>query len=302
MKHLIFLLTFFSFAASVNAQSIGINTSTPDTSAILDIESTTQGFLPPRMTTAQRDAIGGPAVGLVIYNTTTDCLNYYVGYGWITLCGSESRYRSGHVHCDPSDITPIVEVTNPITGKTWMDRNLGASQVATSSTDEDAFGDIYQWGRFAEGHHCRNSSVYSSGLASTASPTGNPWDGKFITTSNPPDDWLSSQDANLWQGVNGTNNPCPIGYRLPTQAEWEAERLSWSSNDEAGAFASPLKLPKAGFRGRTNGIVGVSFGYYWSSTVSGVKSYVLFFDSNPINGQLAVDERSQGFCVRCIKD
>ena len=52
--------------------SLGLGTITPDASALLDVNSTTKGFLPPRMTTAQRAAISSPAKGLIIYNTTTD--------------------------------------------------------------------------------------------------------------------------------------------------------------------------------------------------------------------------------------
>jgi hypothetical protein len=49
----------------------------PVASAQLDVASTTRGFLPPRMTTTQRDAISSPAAGLVIYNTTTSKLQVY---------------------------------------------------------------------------------------------------------------------------------------------------------------------------------------------------------------------------------
>jgi hypothetical protein len=59
------------------AGNIGMATLTPDASAQLDITSTTRGFLPPRMTTTQRDAISSPAAGLVIYNTTTSKLQVY---------------------------------------------------------------------------------------------------------------------------------------------------------------------------------------------------------------------------------
>lgn len=62
--------------------NIGIGTNNPDASAFLDITSTTKGFLPPRMTTTQRDAISSPATGLVIYNTTTNVLNFHNGSGW----------------------------------------------------------------------------------------------------------------------------------------------------------------------------------------------------------------------------
>lgn len=54
----------------------------PSASAILDVRSTTQGFLPPRMTTAQRDAISSPATGLIIYNTTTNKHQGYNGTTW----------------------------------------------------------------------------------------------------------------------------------------------------------------------------------------------------------------------------
>lgn len=50
------------------------------------------------------------------------------------------------------------EVTS-VTGAIWLDRNLGASRVATSSTDSAAYGDLYQWGRLTDGHQERSSSV-----------------------------------------------------------------------------------------------------------------------------------------------
>ena len=58
--------------------------------------------------------------------------------------GGSGTYPDGTVHCNGTP-TEVVDVTNPTTGKTWMDRNLGASQAATSSTDADAYGDLYQW-------------------------------------------------------------------------------------------------------------------------------------------------------------
>ena len=51
-------------------------------SALLDLTSTTKGFLPPRMTTAERDLIGTPVGGLEIYNTTTNKKNFYNGSVW----------------------------------------------------------------------------------------------------------------------------------------------------------------------------------------------------------------------------
>jgi hypothetical protein len=59
---------------------LGIGTTSP--AKILDITSTTSGFLPPRMTTTQRDAISSPTAGEIIYNTTTNVLNFYNGSAW----------------------------------------------------------------------------------------------------------------------------------------------------------------------------------------------------------------------------
>jgi uncharacterized protein (TIGR02145 family) len=78
-----FALLVVGFA---NAQ-VGVGTTTPDASSVLDVSSTTKGFLSPRMTTTQRNAISLPAAGLTIYNTITNCLNFYTGTSWFEECG-----------------------------------------------------------------------------------------------------------------------------------------------------------------------------------------------------------------------
>jgi uncharacterized protein (TIGR02145 family) len=194
--------------------------------------------------------------------------------------------------------TVVVDVTNPATGKTWMDRNLGASRTATNSTDELAYGDLYQWGRAADGHQKRNSPS-----TSTLSGCDTPGHGTFIISNSDNDyNWLNSQNNELWQGVNGLNNPCPNGYRLPTNAEWQAERDSWESNNAEGAFASPLKLPLAGSRLSYNGLLfSVGYdGYVWSSTVGDNASWDLNFRSNTARNSRS--DRAYGQSVRCIKD
>jgi uncharacterized protein (TIGR02145 family) len=280
-----------------NGSNLGIGTTSPDASAITEMNSTTKGFLPPRMTTVQRDAIAAPAIGLVIFNTTTNCLNFFMGSGWNETCGIPvvGTYPPSTVNC--AGATAVVDVTNPTTGKIWMDRNLGASQVATSSTDAASYGDLYQWGRRADGHQCRTSAT-----TATLSSIDQPAHGNFILAPSAPYDWRSPQNTNLWQGVNGVNNPCPSGYRLPSEAELEAERLSWSVNTSVGAFASPLKLPLAGYRDNGSGSlynVGTG-GDYWSSTVSGASSRYLYFGSS--TAYMFSDRSALGLAVRCLKD
>jgi hypothetical protein len=209
--------------------------------------------------------------------------------------GGGGTYPPGTVHCDGTP-TAVVDVLNPITGKIWMDRNLGASQVATSPTDQASFGDLYQWGRRADGHQCRNS-----GTTTTLSNTDQPPHGNFIIGGS-VGDWRSPQNDNLWQGVNGINNPCPNGYRLPSETELNAERTSWSSNNADGAFASPLKLSMAGSRYSSNGGLNAAglVGYYWTSTVSGTYSYHLEFTY--FVAYMSTPARQEGFSVRCLKN
>jgi hypothetical protein len=70
------------FFMSATTGNIGLGTNTPSDKSILDLTSTTRGFLSPRMTTAQRDAITSVPAGLMIYNTSTNKLNFYNGSAW----------------------------------------------------------------------------------------------------------------------------------------------------------------------------------------------------------------------------
>lgn len=60
----------------------------PNVSATLQIDSTTKGLLLPRMSTTQRDAIATPAEGLMVYNLTTHKLNFYNGSAWVVVTSS----------------------------------------------------------------------------------------------------------------------------------------------------------------------------------------------------------------------
>ena len=64
---------------------IGIGTNSPNASSTMEIASTTKGFLPPRMTTTQKNAIASPATGLMVYDTTLNLISVYNGTTWITL-------------------------------------------------------------------------------------------------------------------------------------------------------------------------------------------------------------------------
>jgi hypothetical protein len=70
------------FFVDASNDNIGIGTGTPDPKALIEMSSTTKGFLPPRMTTTQREAISSPPAGLLIFNTTTSKHEGYTGATW----------------------------------------------------------------------------------------------------------------------------------------------------------------------------------------------------------------------------
>lgn len=85
MKHYLVILTLLLAATAAQAQ-VGIGTASPDASAILDITASSKGFIVPRMTSGQRDAILAPTEGLLIYNTTANALEIVNGSSqWVNL-------------------------------------------------------------------------------------------------------------------------------------------------------------------------------------------------------------------------
>lgn len=303
MKYFILLFLALSCFPTPTLSQVGIGTTNPEASAALDVDSNNKGFLPPRMSSAERDAISNPADGLVIFNTNTSCIEQYIGGQWFNMC--------------VGDLSPELEnddVLDPLTGQVFLNKNLGANQVATSPIDAASYGDLYQWGRAAEGHEiifrvagdAPTSGVYNgerNPTPSTATESGS-WDGEFIVISRLSfnRDWLNPQDNNLWQGVSGVNNPCPTGYRVPTEAEWMLQVNNWNSPDASGAYASVLKLPMSGFREFRRGNIvdaGVE-GSYWTSTVDGVGARSLNFNTS--NATTNRSERALAMSIRCIKD
>ncbi|UEG49079.1 IPT/TIG domain-containing protein [Ferruginibacter lapsinanis] len=127
MKKIIFTTLFFSlFVVSVFAQ-VGIGTNTPNASSVLDLTSTSKAFLPPRMNTAARDAIQSPVAGMVIFNTTTNCIELYRGSGWYNMC-------TGGTALLPT-ITSFTPSSGPVgTSVTITGTNLTSATVKFNNT------------------------------------------------------------------------------------------------------------------------------------------------------------------------
>lgn len=209
-------------------------------------------------------------------------------------------------------------VQNPTTGKIWLNNNLGAAyakvdgpdfnltQQATSRTDTRAYGSMYQWGRLTDGHEQTNrypgDGVTNPAVNRTRSATDVPGHGDYIRgVSSVPADWRATTNDNLWQGVNGINNPCPHGFRLPTYLEWDVEDAAWSSS-----YNSFLRLTVVGYRSNANNsnIYNIgTHGAYWSSTISpmnATSSQALFV--SPSSSGESGRSRDDGYAIRCVQD
>ena len=191
-------------------------------------------------------------------------------------------------------------VTSPQTGKVWLDRNLGASQVCIASNDTACYGDYYQWGRNYDGHQESNSTL----LYQQASDVNNAGSSFRIDDNSSYNDWAYWVDSSgttrssNWSSIDGSSI-CPAGFRVPTSAELDSER---TFSTIAGAFSNFLKLPTAGYRGSSTGTLMYSgtHGFVWStsSTNSPNSDYLTFSDYSAIE----YSSRSYGWSVRCIKD
>ncbi|MFV5695980.1 ice-binding family protein [Flavobacterium sp. LB3P122] len=148
---------FLLFSKPSNAQ-VGIGTTNPEVSSILDIQSTSKGFLLPRLTTAQRDAISSPATGLLIYNTTTSIFNFY-NLGWKdfnTGLVLPINGGTGIANSNTSTLTlpggfattltttGLTDVTLPMTGTLYGTQtgSITSAQIQNSASDETGNGKL----------------------------------------------------------------------------------------------------------------------------------------------------------------
>lgn len=194
-------------------------------------------------------------------------------------------------------------------GICWMDRNLGATQVPQSINDPDGFGDLFQWGRLDDEHQDRNSFITEQ-ISNHYDPGHNMfiiYPGEYF-----PFDWLDPQNNNLWQGSGGINNPCPPGWRVPTETELEDERNSWSPANASGAFySSSLKWPASGIRRHHTGAIEEAGerGSVWSSSYAEENKNAGWFGSIGLRYTSDVSTthtinvpRASGYSVRCVRD
>jgi sugar lactone lactonase YvrE len=152
----------------VAGQSVGIGTTTPDPSARLDIVSTTQGFLPPTLTAAQRVAITSPAAGLMVYQTDGVAGFYcFNGTGWVSFTSGQPVNGTG---------MPVVSkdygLTFTFAGTGAVGLSNGAALTATfylpTGIAVDGVGNIY----ISDKHNNVIRKIDAGGIVSTFAGSG----------------------------------------------------------------------------------------------------------------------------------
>jgi hypothetical protein len=194
-----------------NGESVGIGTSTPNAASKLEVSSNTQGFLPPRMTNQQRDAIANPVDGLIIFNISSGCPNYYFNGKWQEWCGTGvlPLARVITVSCD----------TVLIAGSLWMGQASSGVTVRIPYTGGN--GGTYPAQTFAStGVNGLSANLYNGALANGA---GN----LLFTISGTPD---NSGTASFQISIGGQTCNFSMNVGLPAPVIVSSMPASPSNN------------------------------------------------------------------------
>ncbi|MCX6278555.1 MAG: fibrobacter succinogenes major paralogous domain-containing protein [Bacteroidetes bacterium] len=283
------MIMFFIGSMFAQTGNVGINNdgTSPAASAMLDVSATNKGFLPPRMTTVQRNAISSPVAGLVIFNTDERTLNVYIGTSW----GLLSPVVCGNSFSDPRDnkVYPTVQIGD----QCWMAKNLAyLPSVVGPGTGSDTDPYFYVYG----------------------------YDGTDVAAAKATTNYQTYGALYNWPAASFAIT-CPTGWHLPTDAEWtiltnylggqsvaggklkEAGTTYWTTPNTGATNESGYTALPAGRR-YTSGTfnnVGI-YGYWWSSIGSSIYAMLrLMYYNNGEVGSTAYN-KSNGYSVRCLRD
>ncbi|MDN3676442.1 fibrobacter succinogenes major paralogous domain-containing protein [Flavobacterium paronense] len=340
MKRYFLIFTFF--IVSIASAQVGIGTTTPDASSILDVKSTAAGFLPPRMTTAQRNAIVSPAIGLTIYNTSINCVEWWNGSLWYNACGTTFL---ASIPSNPLCVGKTISKTpcSMVAGATVNDDSTTPLGVeydwsnATNSTMGIGLGATTNTRALVEiGGQCwcrYNADIANTNLTAFTNTPTSAWSGYYNNASSE----LAANEGKLYQWtaamqgaiLERSQGVCPAGFHIPSDCEWMylESVLGMSVADMQGSFfrntgsvgsdlssltssgtnASGLTALLTGYKDNTgsfNFVSRASGGYWWSSTESSATTVVHrgIDNSNTGSSRNPNVAKAQAFCLRCIKD
>ena len=209
--------------------------------------------------------------------------------------------------------------------KEFMPFNLGANTalnpftyvVGNADGSGGTLGWLYQWGRTTDGHQLRNSATQAGPVAAAVA-------NRFITIPSGQSDWISPQSNTLWgDGTTGANpnkavnDPCPTGFKVPSQAQWggtfiggtaggapgTATQNTWTWTGNGFKVGDLLYLPAAGYRTYFDAVnnSNSTYGFYWSSRVDNTQGYTLRFYQTAVEPGNSYG-RASGQSVRCIAE
>ena len=287
MKNLLFFFVVFLNSNLLFSQvSINNNGDPPNGSAMLDVSSTTKGFLPPRMTQTQRTAISSPSEGLLVFQTdATSGYYFFTGTGWILLGGEGG---GGHMIDIDGNAYPTVRIG----GQEMMAENLRVTHYRNGDAIPNVIGNS-TWATMTTGAYC--------------------W------YNNDPPAFAKYGVLYNWFAVNDSRYLCPFGWHVPLDAEWTTlttylggisiaggkmkTAILWNSPNTDATNSSAFSGLPGGYRliDGTFGDVG-NYGSWWTSTEVGGYAWDRFLDySSPAVG-VSYYGQEGGFSVRCFRD
>lgn len=224
MKKLTLLVLSILLIATVGiAQSIGIGTTSPNSSAMLDVSSTTKGMLVPRMTTAQRTAIASPANGLIVYDTDTKSVWFYNGTSWINMVAGGGGGGFTLPYNQTVNMSGTVfQLENSGTGNTMMVGSTGGTGLNAYSVNAAAIN-----ANSSNGFGIITTSLNSSALYA------------FNTNAN-----------NSFAAIRANNTGAGVGVHA-------------SATNDNGILGTSSAVSKSGVRGEatvssSNGVMGIN--------------------------------------------
>jgi len=279
-KSILIGLLFLVTVAFTQAQ-VGVGTSTPHASAKLEVSSTTQGFLPPRMTSTQRGAILSPAAGLIIFNSSSNALEMYTGSKWISMSSSSA------------DPLPSIQIGTQV----WQAKNLDVAFYRNGDPIPQV-KDAAAWSELTTGAWCwyNNDSTNGTRYGKLYN-----WYAVNDARGLAPQGWHIPTDAE-WTVLSTTL----LGNAVAGGKMKEAGTLNWTSPNTGGNNESGFAGLPGGSRGNngTFGNVG-NYGFWWSTTASiNVPTNAfwgrLYYDNDRLDRGSNV--KTIGFSVRCLRD
>lgn len=280
MKRGVLFLSFLFFMVSSIGQNVGIGTSSPVASAQLEVSSTTKGFLPPRMTTAQRDAIATAADGLVIFNITTNSIQLKISSGWTSLTTPATA-----AVCLPTIV---------IGTQQWMNKNLDVAFYKNGDPIPQVT-DGTAWATLTTGAWCYYNN--DSTMGNTYGKLYN-WYAVNDIRGFAPQGWHIPSDAEWTALSTSLGGESVAGGKMK-----EAGTLNWTSPNTGGNNNSGFTALPGGFRQNASfGLQGL-WASWWSATPGDNNMiwgrFIFYTDASLGRG---LTEKAYGYYVRCIKD